>query len=152
MRVRGITEQEYRRLRRRLPRRSQIACDIMRDTGLRISDVLAISPRDLKRRMTIKEIKTGNERPVTLSPPVLKRAREYCREHGQSKVVPYNRTTIGRDIAKAAAKCGYTSIGPHSLRKLYARNMRANGATPTDVQKELGHKSLACTMFYLYDV
>ena len=152
MRVRGLTEQEYRQLRRRLPRRSRIACDIMHDTGLRISDVLALRPSDLRRRMIIKETKTGNERPVTLSPPVLKRAREYCREHGQCRVIPYNRTTIGRDIAAAATKCGYTSIGPHSLRKLYARNMRAAGATPIEVQRDLGHKSLACTMFYLYDV
>lgn len=152
MRVRGLTEQEYRRLRRRLPRRSRVACDIMHDTGLRISDVIALHPSALHRRMVVKEAKTGNERPVTLSPPVLRRAREYCREHGQSRVIPHDRTTIGRDIAKAAAKCGYTNVGPHSLRKLYARNMRANGASPTDVQRDLGHKSLACTMFYLYDV
>lgn len=152
MRVRGITEEEYRRLRRRLPRRSQIACDIMKDTGLRISDVVAMKPSDLKRRMTIKEIKTGSERPVSLSPPVLRRAREYCREHRQSRVIPFDRTTIGRDIARAAKKCGLKNIGPHSFRKLYARNLREKGATPYQIQAELKHKSLACTMFYLYDV
>lgn len=152
MRVRGITEEEYRRLRRRLPRRSQIACDIMKDTGLRISDVVAMKPSDLKRRMTIKEIKTGSERPVSLSPPVLRRARKYCLEHKQSRVVPFNRTTIGRDITKAAKKCGLKNIGPHSFRKLYARQLREKGMSPYQIQADLKHKSIACTMFYLYDI
>lgn len=152
MRTKGLTEEQLAALRHKLPVRARLAVDIMCETGLRISDVLALQPRDLKHTVNIREIKTGTVRTVHISPLLLRRARRYWRRHRRETVIPYDRSTIYRDIRQAADELGFEHISAHSCRKLYARRLRNAGMTAEEVQREMGHKSLGCTMFYLHDI
>ena len=63
-RTRAITSDELRRLLRRLDDPARLAVRIAADTGLRISDILALRPGDLAERMTVTERKTGKQRTV----------------------------------------------------------------------------------------
>ena len=54
---------------------NRLACEISLATGLRIGDVLALPTGKFKRRMTIKEQKTGKRRQVTIPAALFERAR-----------------------------------------------------------------------------
>ena len=124
----------------------------MCEIGLRTSGALALTPSDLKHIITIREIKASTVRTVCLSHLLLRRVQRYWRQYRQSTVIPYDRSAIYRDIRQAEDKLSFPNISAHSCRKLYARRLRSTGATAEEVQRDLGHSSLGCTMFYLHDV
>lgn len=146
-RTRPITPAELRRLLKVLPPAAALAVRISADTGLRVSDVLSIRCGELQRTMKIKERKTGKQRTVHLKPATLKACKAFA-AHGESKLIPVNRSTIYRQIKKAAADLGYDHVSMHSIRKLYARNYcKAHGLAAT--QREMQHDYLSTTMLYV---
>lgn len=148
-RTRPITPAELRKLLAILPPAAELAVRISADTGLRISDVLAIRAADLAPVMQITERKTGKRRQVRLRPSTLAAARTYA-GHGQDKLLPYAPSTIYRQIRRAADQLGYKHISMHSIRKYYARQYyRAHGLAAT--QRELQHDYLSTTLLYVLD-
>lgn len=150
-RARPITRAEYDQLRRALPWRDSLACAIMADTGLRVSDVLAIRRDQLAPDMQIREIKTGKTRFVHLSPETYREACAYLRTHTADTVIPCHRSTLWRSIVRAADAFGWHHITPHSLRKLFAVEFCAqHGLQAT--QAELQHSSIMTTLAYVADL
>lgn len=148
-RTRPITPAELHKLLKVLPEDSALAVRISADTGLRISDVLSIRCGTLAKTMRIKEKKTGKYRTVHLRPQTLKVAREYA-HHGHNLLIPVNRSTVYRQIRKAASALGYDHISMHSIRKLYARQFcKVHGLAAT--QREMQHDYLSTTMLYVLD-
>lgn len=146
-RTRPITPAELRKLLRLLPPAAALAVRISADTGLRISDVLAIRSGDLAATMTVKERKTGKSRKVKLRPATLRACRAYA-GHGKDKLLPVNRSTVYRQIKAAANALGYEHVSMHSIRKLYARQYcKAHGLAAT--QREMQHDYLSTTMLYV---
>lgn len=140
---------EYRALLRNLQDPYALAVRITADTGLRVSDVLAIRCGDIARTMKVRERKTGKCRKVTLSPDTLRRAKAYA-AHGGEMLIDRNRSSVYRQITATARQLGYTNVSMHSLRKYYARRYcRAHGLRAT--QQELQHDYLSTTILYVID-
>lgn len=149
-RTRAITADELRRLLRRLDDPARLAVRIAADTGLRISDILAIRPGDLAEKMTVTERKTGKKRVVRLRPATLKAAKAYSRYSGKY-LIDRDRSTIYRQVRAAAEDLGLSHISMHSIRKYYAhRYYAAHGLART--QRELQHGYLSTTLLYVADL
>lgn len=149
MRTRPISPKELRSLLRILPPAGALAVRISADTGLRISDVLTIRAGDIAPIMRVTERKTGKSRKIRLRPATLKAAKQYA-AHGHELLIPYNRSTIYRQVKQAAAELGYEHVSMHSIRKLYARQYcREHGLAAT--QHELQHDYLSTTLLYVLD-
>lgn len=149
-RTRPITPSELRRLITALPDGAALAVRISADTGLRISDVLSIRTADLARTMRVTERKTGKQRRVQLRPATLRAAKAYAACYGRDKVIPRNRSTIYRQISRAASDLGMQHVSMHSIRKLYARQYcKAHGLAAT--QREMQHNYISTTLLYVLD-
>lgn len=146
--ARPITRDELAKLRRAMPWRDGLACEIMADTGLRVSDVLAIRRDQLAGTMQIREIKTGKLRTVHLRPETYSECLAFLRTHNDPYVIPCHRSTVWRSLATAANAYGWSHISPHSLRKLFAVEFcTKHGLTAT--QHELKHSRLETTLRYV---
>lgn len=149
-RTRPIKSADLTRLRRQLSDPARLAVDIAADTGLRISDILAIRKDDLAPTMRVTERKTGKARTVTLRQETLARAQAYARYAAGEYLIDRNRSTIYRQIRTAAQALGLANISMHSIRKYYARQYcRRHGLAAT--QRELQHDYLSTTLIYLID-
>lgn len=147
-RTRAITPTELNKLLRRLDDPARLAVRIAADTGLRVSDILAIRSDQVSRTMRVTERKTGKQRTVTLRPDTLKAAKAYARYSGKY-LIDRDRSTLYRQIRAAAADMPHISM--HSIRKYYAkRYCAANGLRAT--QAELQHDYLSTTLLYVTDL
>lgn len=149
MRTRAITTGEYRALLRTVPPRTQIALRIMADTGLRVGDVLALTVGQISRKIIIQEQKTGHKRTVRLTARTLSACRAYAAGRpAAARLITCNRSTIYRDIRRAADRRGWQHVSAHSLRKYYAtRYCRRHGLAAT--QAELQHRDTITTLIYV---
>lgn len=147
MRTRPINRTQLRALLGLLPDAAALAVRISADTGLRISDVLAIRASDIAPTMRVRESKTGKERAVKLSAATLDAALSYAK-HGHAMLIPRNRSTIYRQIRRAANELGMQHVSMHSIRKYYARQYcRKHGLNET--QREMQHDYLSTTLLYV---
>lgn len=151
MRTKAISDRQLRMLCHALPWRDSLAMRIMRQTGLRVSDVLMLKKTDISRKMTIREKKTKKIRSVYLTDALVKECAIYASLHRGMKLFNCNRSTIYRSVHRTALKFGWTNISAHSARKAYARAFaKKHGIEAT--RKELRHSSLSTTLIYLQDM
>lgn len=146
-RTRAITPAELRKLLAILPPEAALAVRISADTGLRVSDVLALKASDIAPTMTVTERKTGKRRKVRLKQSTVRACQAYAGRK-DAPLLDVNRSTVYRQVRKAAAELGMEHVSMHSIRKLYARQYcRAHGLAAT--QKELQHDYLSTTLLYV---
>lgn len=152
MRTRRINDDERRRLRRYLTKQDQLITDIAYQTGLRISDILAL-PHDLHTtRIAVTEQKTGKTRVVHIKSKTLRDCQKYASSHASADgtLFDMDRSTVYRHITAAARRLGLHNISAHSYRKAYAYNYYLRyGLRATQI--ELHHKDIATTMIYVFD-
>lgn len=122
-------------------------------TGLRVGDVLALTPDRLKPHFWVTEQKTGKARQVGLPEPLLSDLRKHA---GKDWVFPgrdprkhHTRQAVWKDVKRAAVAFRLPqNVGPHSARKVYAVQLRKKYGDFKRVQKALNHNSEAVTMIY----
>ena len=135
---------------------NRLACEISLATGLRINDVLALTPQKVKKqRFTIREEKTGKTRTVRLPKELMSRCiscsgQHYIFEGRLNGRTHRTRQAVFKDLKKACANFGVKQhISPHSLRKIYAVEEYArSGGNLKKVQRLLNHENEAVTMLY----
>ena len=134
---------------------NRLACEISLATGLRINDVLALTPEKVsKQRFTLREEKTGKTRRVRLPAELVKRAllisgQHYIFEHRLNGRRHRTRQAVFKDLKKACANFGIKkNVAPHSLRKIYAVEEYERTGDLKKVQKLLNHSNEAVTMLY----
>jgi len=135
---------------------NRLACEISLSTGLRINDVLALTPAKVKKqRFTIKEEKTGKTKYIRLSKDLVARClacsgQHYIFEGRLNGREHRTRQAVFKDIKKCADFFKVKeNITPHSLRKAYAvEEYKKSGNNLKKVQKLLNHESEAVTMLY----
>lgn len=153
VRTKAMSAGEYEKLRKQLPRRSRLALDIMADTGLRISDVLALKCGDVSRTIKVKEQKNGFEHKVHLSERTRVEARRMAANRDPSApLITCSRKTVWADFSAGCKAAGIRPYSPHSVRKMYARKLYRENGSVEKTRAQMGHKSTAATMFYLFDV
>ena len=152
IRTKRITREQYAMLRRRLVRRDQLICDIMLQTGYRISDVLSLQKSQLKScRMDVVEQKTGKRRVTHIASRTLEQLRKYATHERGPLLFDVAPSTVYRHITQAAKSLGYKNISAHSFRKLYAwEYCQRYGLAAT--QKEMLHENIETTILYVYDI
>jgi len=136
---------------------------VLYSTGLRVSEALNLTPKDIdSRRMVISIHGTKNkyDRLVALTPKVLGVLRKYWIQYrptgdflfpGQSGLVPLSREAVLDAIKKAASAAGITkNVHPHSLRHAYATHSLELGTDLRTVQILLGHNSIKSTTQYTH--
>ena len=126
------------------------------ETGLRIDDILSLSPKQLNKR-TLVGIASKTKKPYkrVLSVDLSNRLRELSGEffifEGRCSVHKHRtRQAVWKDVKKASKILNLDgNIAPHSARKTYAVEKFKDGGLAT-VKKDLQHKDISTTMLYAF--
>ncbi len=117
-------------------------------TGARVSEVLAIRPKDLISEgmgVFIRGLKNSNDRELPLTPFLFNRMRVLCNGvESEEKIFPFgysNAQLIWSHWRPAKKKI-------HSLRHYRAMEIYRKSKDIRLVQRVLGHKSMMTTMIY----
>lgn len=153
MRTKPITAGMLRQLRKSCSWRDGLIMQISYDTGLRISDILSLTPAKLAKTMEITEQKTGKTRKIKLANATLADCKRYIKafhRHPEDVIFDISRQTVYRNIRRQCSFLGhkYDNISAHSARKAYAiRYCKKYGLLAT--QEEMQHSNLATTALYV---
>ena len=155
MRTDWILREELQHILAALTPPNRLACEISLATGLRISDVLALTREQvLNRRFGVYEAKTGKTRRVYLPDELQRRALlmagpVYVFSHRVDGNRHRTRQAVYKDLKRAARLFRVkANLGPHSLRKVWAVEQFQRDGDLKRVQHLLNHDSEAVTMLY----
>lgn len=135
---------------------NSLALRVSLETGLRIDDVLSLTPRQLNKR-TLIGIASKTKKPFkrVLSIDLSKRLKEisgryFIFEGRNSEKKHRTRQAVWKDVKKAAKILEIDgNIAPHSARKTYAVEQFKDGGLAV-VKKNLQHKDISTTMLYAF--
>lgn len=125
------------------------------ETGMRIGDVLALTPKQLQgRTITFTAQKTGKPAKKVISADLANRLKRISDKHyifvGRFGDKPRCRQTVWKDVKKATKHLKIEeNVGCHSARKTYAVDV-FNEKGLTGVQKELQHSHGDTTLLYAF--
>lgn len=130
-----------------------LALRVALHTGLRIGDVLALRPDQLRPRFWVTEHKTGKRRQVGLPEPLLSDLKEAAGEHwvfpGRDPQKHRTRQAVWKDMKRAAKAFRLpVNAGPHSARKVYAVELMRKYGDIDRVRRALNHNSETVTLLY----
>jgi integrase len=126
----------------------------MLQTGLRVSDVLAIKPEQLNLHFWMTESKTGKRRQCGLTQNLLDELKQ---QSGKTWVFPSpknpsrhrTRQAVWHDINRAAKAFRLPqNIGTHSIRKVYAVELMNKYGDIERVKRALKHRYESTTLIY----
>jgi len=132
-------------------------------TGLRISDLLQLRPRDIGEITWVEEQKTKRIRGLFIKPALMAEIQDliafnqlkpdeflfFSTENKKHK--PISRQWAHRIIAKTARNLRQKGIGTHSMRKTYACDLYFATGSLEAVKASLGHKDISTTFLYVRD-
>ncbi len=134
--------------------RNRLMLELMARGGMRISEVLKLTPSDINdRRLTLREPKSGREQEFVFIPQRLAdRLKDYIREKGiqpHQRIFPICYEAAREMVAKAGSVVGI-HLRPHDLRRHAATYASRSGVSIEIVSKViLRHSSLSTTERYL---
>lgn len=122
-------------------------------TGLRVGDVLSLTPDRLKPHFWVTEQKTGKKRQVGLPEPLLSDLKKNA---GTDWVFPgrnprkhHTRQAVWKDVKRAAEAFRLKqNVAPHSFRKVYAVDLMKKYGDIDRVRRALNHGSETVTLVY----
>ena len=123
-------------------------------TGVRVSEVINVTPNDLEvknRVVNIRKAKGGRQRRVPLDPDTLKMLSDYVLALNipdDQPIFPIQRNRVFNIVKKYGNMVG-AKIHPHTLRHSFAIHLVRSGTDLRRVQLMLGHTSLSITQVYL---
>ena len=149
-----------------------LAMKVCLETGLRISDVLGITRKQVfQNTFTVKENKTGKKRKIRLSNELKRECQAaagafYLFEGRDGIYTHRTRQAVTKDLKNvlvALERAGYmpriTSkkvrakgklvVGTHSMRKTFAHMLEEQGKDVTEIQHYLNHDREATTLVYI---
>lgn len=156
MRSEWIPKGDFEHILAALTPENRLACEISLATGLRIGDVLGLTPDKVrKQRFTIREQKTGKSRTVRLPNELVNRClacagQHYIFEHRLNGRQHRTRQAVFKDLKRVAKLFNaHKNITPHSARKVYAVDeFEKSGGNLQKVKRLLNHSDEAVTMLY----
>lgn len=153
MRTEYLLEKEVDQVLSVLTETNRLVMRVCLHTGLRVGDVLALTPDRLKPHFWVTEQKTGKPRQVGLPEPLLSDLRKHAGEHwvfpGQNPRNHHTRQAVWKDVKRAAEAFRLKqNIGPHSARKVYAVELLRKYGDIERVRRALNHSSDSVTLIY----
>lgn len=139
----------------RIPKpRNRLILELMARGGMRISEVLKLTPADINNRMlTLKEPKSGREQEFIFIPQRLAdRLKDYVREmdiQPDQRIFPICYEAAREMVAKAGSVVGI-HLRPHDLRR-HAATYASRSGVPIEIVSKiiLRHANLSTTERYL---
>lgn len=130
------------------------------NSGLRISDILALKVADVKSttQLIIIEKKTGNKRKIIITSNLKNEIDNYIRHKKDSEYLfpsrkgnnPISRVQAWQIIHDAAKSCGVEgAIGTHTLRKTFGYHFYQQSKDVAMLQYIFGHSSPSITLRYI---
>lgn len=164
-----LTLQDYRAIKEALiegkatDTRNVLICQCLYGTGLRISELLRITPAHIAESGpdTIllayrgKRNKKEKWTPLPLNPELAMRLKDYIRGlqiPPDSKVFKIQDRQVRRIVERAAMLTLGRSVNPHQFRKLYVKTLVDGGLPITAVATMVGHKNHTTTLEWYYDL
>ena len=134
--------------------RNRVMLELMARGGMRISEVLKLTPSDInERRLTLRDPKSGREQEFIFIPQRLAdRLKDYVRENGiqpHERIFPICYETATEMVAKAGSVVGI-HLRPHDLRR-HAATYASRSGVPIEIVSKviLRHSNLSTTERYL---
>ena len=130
--------------------------------GLRVSELVALQIKHIdseRQLLRIEQAKGAKDRPVLLTPSLLKTLRGYWQDYhprtwlfyGRDRRTPVSIPTAQKAFTRAKREAGVNKIGGiHSLRHAYATHQLQAGMPVYQLQRLLGHNSINTTMRYVH--
>jgi len=134
--------------------RNRLMLELMARGGMRVGEVLNITPRDSEnRKIIIRDPKSGKEAEVVFIPQkVADRLKEYIREKGINHNERIFSITYpaGRAVVKKAGRLVGIKLKTHDLRR-HAATYASRSGTPLEIVSKiiLRHANLSTTQRYL---
>lgn len=153
MRTEYLFEKEVDNVLSALTDTNRLVMRVCLHTGLRVGDVLALTPDKLKPHFWVTEQKTGKARQVGLPEPLLSDLRKNSGKHwvfeGRDPRKHHTRQAVWKDVKRAADAFRIKqNIGPHSARKVYAVKLLEKYGDMEKVRRALNHNSEVVTLIY----
>jgi len=158
-----LTETDVHRLLALEPdRRNQLLLRLLYIAGVRVSEIAALTWRDLQPRSEGGQVTVfgkGSKTRTVLLPSAIWRELLRFRQHAALDAAVFvsrsgghlHPSSIERMVAKAAARAGLElAVSPHWLRHSHATHALERGAPIHLVAATLGHASVATTGKYLH--
>lgn len=160
-----LSQQEYERFRDALPAwRYQLLCMVLRNTGARISEVLALQGRHcflqgpryyVTIRRSKRRQKDGDYEALYLRPNVGVQLAHFIKGQNLGPEGPVFAVTL-RQVERVFAATGGKALGrkvnPHMMRHLFANDLSEGGVPNLTVSKMLGHSDPKIVLEWYYDV
>ncbi len=134
--------------------RNRLMLELMARGGMRVGEVLKITPQDLEdRKVIIRDPKSGRNQEVVFIPQNLAdRLKGYVQDKGiedNQRIFPLS-YPAARMIVKKAGKLVGIDISPHDLRR-HAATYASRSGTPLEIVSKiiLRHSNLSTTQLYL---
>ena len=134
--------------------RNRVMLELMSRAGMRISEVLKLTPNDTDgRKLTLRHPKSGKDKELVYIPQRLSnRLEEYIQTVGFSKnerIFPITYATA-RHMVRKAGNIVNIFLRPHDLRR-FAATYASRSGTPIEIVSKviLRHANLSTTQRYL---
>lgn len=153
MRTEYLLEKEVDQVLSCLTDTNRLIMRVCLHTGLRVGDVLQLTPDKLKPHFWVTEQKTGKARQVGLPEPLLSDLKKHAGKQwvfeGRSPCKHHTRQAVWKDVKRAAEAYRIKSnVGPHSARKVYAVELMNKYGDIEKVKRALNHSSESVTLIY----
>ena len=155
MRSEWIPKGEFEHILSALTPANRLVCEVSLATGLRVSDVLMLTPEKVrKQRFTIREQKTGKTRLIRLPKELVNRClacagAHYVFENRINGRKPRTRQAVYKDLKRISKLFNCKkNVTPHTARKVYAVDEFQKTGNLKKVQKLLNHSDEAVTILY----
>jgi len=137
--------------------RNRLILELMARCGMRVGEVLKITPNDVDdRKVIIRDPKSGKEGEVVfLSQKVAERLKAYIRDsaaESAGRIFPIS-YPAARMVVKKAGELVGIDLRPHDLRR-FAATYASRAGTPLEIVSKiiLRHSNLATTQRYLGEI
>jgi integrase/recombinase XerD len=134
--------------------RNRLMLELMARGGMRISEVLQLTPSDIQdRKLTLRSPKSGKEREIVFIPQkVADRLKGYINTRGiepDQRIFPIS-YTAARGVVRKAGKVVGIHLRPHDLRR-HAATYASRSGVPIEIVSKviLRHANLSTTQRYL---
>ena len=134
--------------------RNRIMLELMSRAGMRISEVLKLTPSDIDgRKLTLRHPKSGRDKEIVYVPQRLcNRLEDYIQLTSikdDDRIFPITYATA-RDMVRKAGEIVNILLRPHDLRR-FAATYASRSGTPIEIVSKiiLRHASLSTTQRYL---
>lgn len=148
-----LLQKEVEHVLAALTPQNQLVCRVILHTGLRVGDVVKLKTEQLARQFSVTETKTGKRRKVGLTDWLIRKIKAQAgpvwafpgRVPGKHKT----RQAVWADVKRAAKAFRLPqNVGTHSMRKVYAVELRKKYGDLGRVQKIMKHSNATVTMIY----